>query len=349
MTTRGAHDVRPLADYGFFGPDSVTWKVFSYPTSTSVGFQRTVAVEMLEPFLMASVSDTDAVMRRPRARYDRTLQYVATVAFGDTASVLKASDVLVRIHSRIVGREPISGGTYDANDPQAQLWIHLTQWHSVLYCYERFGPGPLSEQEDLRYWAECATAAEFQTIDPSDVPRNRAEMRAYYARMRPVLAATEVTQKHVDHLLDGGGYLVGEVAWFVRPAVAAVRLLARKATIATLPRWLRRMAGVRQGRVQDALVTALVRPVFRRLHHRPELSLRIVGHTSPSAAQVIGPALLGVRPVSTSVSTPTQARHLAGVRSPREIYAEQLATRGEVPQAAPRDDATALLSFGATL
>ena len=32
-------------DYGFFGPDSVTWKVWSYPTSLMIGFQRSVVVE----------------------------------------------------------------------------------------------------------------------------------------------------------------------------------------------------------------------------------------------------------------------------------------------------------------
>jgi hypothetical protein len=33
-------DVEPLEDYGFFGPDSVTWKVWSDPTSFAIGFSR---------------------------------------------------------------------------------------------------------------------------------------------------------------------------------------------------------------------------------------------------------------------------------------------------------------------
>ena len=37
--------VEPHEDYGFFGPDSVTWKVWGYPTSLTVGFQRAVVVE----------------------------------------------------------------------------------------------------------------------------------------------------------------------------------------------------------------------------------------------------------------------------------------------------------------
>ncbi|WP_366914462.1 oxygenase MpaB family protein [Nocardia sp.] len=70
---------------------------------------------------------------------------MATIVFHDSRSVLKASDTLVKIHKHVVGTEPISGLPYDANDPAAQLWIHLTAWHSVLYTYEKFGPGRCSQ------------------------------------------------------------------------------------------------------------------------------------------------------------------------------------------------------------
>ena len=51
-------DVRPAEDYGFFGPGSVTWRVWSYPTSLTVGFQRAVVVEELDPSLVAAVTAT---------------------------------------------------------------------------------------------------------------------------------------------------------------------------------------------------------------------------------------------------------------------------------------------------
>ncbi|WIX92374.1 oxygenase MpaB family protein [Amycolatopsis sp. DG1A-15b] len=68
----------------------------------------------------APVNDTQGVMTRPAPRYDRTLQYMAMIVFGDSESVLKAADVLVRIHSRIVGTEPISGLPCNANEPEAR-------------------------------------------------------------------------------------------------------------------------------------------------------------------------------------------------------------------------------------
>jgi hypothetical protein len=42
----------------------------------------------------------------------------------------------------------------------------VTGWHSVLKCYERYGPGPLSPSEEARYWAEWRIAAELQTCRP---------------------------------------------------------------------------------------------------------------------------------------------------------------------------------------
>src|SRR3954454_21442180 len=117
--------VVPAEDYGFFGPDSITWKVWSYPTSLTVGFQRAVVVEELDPALVASVDETHAIFDRPRPRYDRTLRYFALVAFGDSRSPSKAADVLVKVHSKGIGTDPVTGIRYDANDPHSQLWIHL--------------------------------------------------------------------------------------------------------------------------------------------------------------------------------------------------------------------------------
>ncbi|WP_433662786.1 oxygenase MpaB family protein [Nocardia sp. CA-128927] len=342
------HDaVVPHEDYGFFGPDSVSWKVFLYPTALSIGFQRTVVTEMYEPFLLASVNDTGAVSKRPSLRYDRTLQYMATVTFHDSRSVLKASDILVKIHSKITGTEPISGLRYDANDPEAQLWIHLTAWHSVLYTYEKFGPGKLSPEEEQQYWAECVRAAQFQTINLDDVPRSRAEMRAYYARMRPILAATEATQQHVEQLLDSASTLLPDsVLWW--PVAKLTQGLFRRGTIATLPRWMRKMGGVQQSPVTDALVTVTLRALFRLVAQSVEAQRFIIRLGSPLTAPVVDPILCAVPPTNPVVWTPEEARAHYGMVRPVEQYDRIRAARAEtsLPQHAAADGSEPLLAFG---
>lgn len=338
-------DVKPHEDYGFFGPDSVAWRVFGYPTAVSVGFQRTVVTEMFEPFLLASVEDTQAVLTRPALRYDRTLQYMATITFGDSKAVLRASDILVKVHSKIVGTEPISGLPYDANDPQAQLWIHLTAWHSVLYVYEKFGPGKLTAEEDLQYWSECARAAEFQTIDVADVPRSRAEMRAYYERMRPMLAATEATQVYVDALLNATSSLVpADAPW---PIASLSRVFFRKATIATLPHWMRKMGGVSQSPATDVAVTATMRILMQLAAKNVDFQRLLVHTASPSSAPVLDPILCSIPPRDPRTWTPAGAREHYGTQSPAEQYKSIKAARAgnQVPARAPRDGSEPLLAF----
>ena len=124
----------------------MTWKVWAYPTSYILGFARSVTIEHLDPNLAAAVVQSGGVKYRPHTRYGRTLRYFGLVSFGATEPAAKAADVLVKVHSKAIGNDPVTGGTYDANKPSSQLWIHMTAWHSILYCYEKFGPGRLTRQ-----------------------------------------------------------------------------------------------------------------------------------------------------------------------------------------------------------
>jgi uncharacterized protein (DUF2236 family) len=313
--------VQPHEDYGFFGPDSVTWRVWSYPTSLTVGFQRAVVVEELDPALVASVDATGAIRDRPRTRYDRTLRYFALVAFGDSATTLKAADVLVKVHSKAIGIEPLSGQPYDANDPHSQLWIHLTAWHSILYVYEKYGPGRLSPEDEEQYWAECAVAAELQTCDPADVPRTRAGIRAYFEEMRPQLVGSPTARSTMDHLLRAD-VMLPPMPTALRPLTWIVTRTLRVATIATMPLWMREMSGLPQRRVTDALVTPVMRVAFwfAHLSRRSELaSLRVL---SPATVPVVAPILLGIPPRRPETLTPAEARARYGYARPIEAHLE---------------------------
>ncbi len=313
-------DITPHADHGFFGPDSVTWKVWSYPTSLTIGFQRSVVIEELDPALIAAVDQTNAVRDRPRTRYDRTLRYFALVAFGDTRSVIKASEVLVKVHSKAVGIEPLSGNPYDANDPHSQLWIHLTAWHSILYAYERYGPGRLSDEEESRYWEECAVAAELQTCDPADVPRSRDGIRDYFEQMRPRLAGSEAAQSMMDHLLTAE-IMFPPLPRVAQPGAWVVGKFLRAATIATMPAWMRKLAGLRQPKLVDALITPIMRIAFRLSDISARGKLLGLEQLSPSTVSIVAPILLQVAPQTPETLTPAQARERYDVATPPEIYA----------------------------
>lgn len=330
-------DITPLEDYGFFGPDSVAWKVWGYPTSLTIGFSRAVVVEELDPNLIAAVDRTQDIYKRPKTRYDRTIRYFALVAFGDSRTTSRAADVLVKVHSKAIGTEPYGGGQYDANDPESQLWILVTGWHSVLKAYEMYGPGKLSAADEAEYWAACAVAAELQTCNPDDVPRSREELHAYYERMRPLMSGSPIAQRAMKHLMDVS-QLADDIPTVLRPARWVVGTFFRAGVIATLPHWMREMGDLRQSRAMDLLSRPVLRLTFLAITPSKRMQLEILRLLSPSTVPVVAPAFFGVAPEHAEVLTPAQARERYGYDKPAVAHLEWRAKqhekvfgRGEAP------------------
>ncbi|MFS3127746.1 oxygenase MpaB family protein [Nocardioides sp. Bht2] len=321
MARSARRQVTPAEDYGLFGPDSVTWRVWSYPTSLTIGFQRAVVIEELDPHLVAAVEHSGGIYTRPRNRYDRTLRYFAMVAFADSRSIAHAADVLVKVHTKAIGTDPVTGTRYDANDPDSQLWIQLTGWHSILKAYEMYGPGKLSPEDEARYWAECRVAAELQTCDPADIPADRAELRAYYERMRPELIGSHLAHKAMNHLLDAS-IMLPPTPKALRPASWLVARTLRAGTIATMPRWMRELGGVKQSRVTDALVRPVLKTAFWLAQLTPAIEIALLKLLSPATVPVVEPVLRKVPPLSPETLTPEEARQRYGLERPRDAHQE---------------------------
>ncbi len=271
-------DDRPREDLGFFGPGSPTWRVWTHATGF-VGFQRAVTIQALDPNLSTAVAHAGGVYDRPADRFDRTAHYFLTVAIGDSRAAVEASQWLFKRHAPMTGIEPISGAQYSANDPDSQLWIHVTAWHSLLLCYERFGPGRLSPDDEAQYWAECVEAAKLQPIRIEDVPRSRDEVRAYFDRVRPTLCIGEDGARLFQHLLRPA---------FRRDALAHSIMWRGTgwATAATMPRWMRILAGQRPRPVRDFVAVRWTRMVVRLSQPAP-IRQRLLCRLAPRAHAVL--------------------------------------------------------------
>jgi uncharacterized protein (DUF2236 family) len=289
---------RRREDHGLFGPGSPTWAVWSHPALLIAG-GRAAVVQMFHPPTAAGVTQHSVYERDFGRRLRRTAQYFATVALGDGRSAVEASERLRRVHDRVTGIEPLTGRAYRARDPDNQLWVHVTAWHSALYAYERYGPGPLAAGDEARYWRECGTAAELQDLDPSSVPCSRAAVRAYFDSMRPQLCVSEPARVVMHRVLRP------PLSLELVP-VAPVLSLLTAATVATIPRDLRRLGGFDQPRLLDygappfarLTVAALALPVLERLF----------AALAPEAYAVAREALHGRPPLRDEVVTPAQAR-----------------------------------------
>jgi uncharacterized protein (DUF2236 family) len=314
-------------DEGLFGPGSVAWKVWTFPASALQGFARAVTIEHLDPDLTAAVDETGQVIQRTPLRYDRTMEYFSAVMFADTPTVIKMSDILMKVHSRAYGVNKVTGNEYDSNNPDSQLWIHMTAWHSILYVYEVFGPGRLSRDEENEYWRQCAIAAEVQPIRQEDVPRTRGEVQKYFDDWRDKLSASEAAISNVDHILNGFETIEPRLPTILKKVG---RPFLRASIIATYPRWMRPMLGVKQSRAVDTASIALWRMLFKGAHNNPDVMMAMVERVSPRSVRYIEPAIRGIKADSPRTHSPSWARERYGdPRTPLEQYADIKAARAQ--------------------
>lgn len=293
-------------DYGFFGPGSPTWEVWASATAATVGFQRAVAIETFDPNLSAAVNDTGGIYADPVSRYDKTVAYFATVALADGQTAIKASDALMHVHKHVTGREPMGGNRYNANNPESQLWIHMTAWHSVLKAYEVFGPGKLPPEREEQYWRECGVAAELQTCRNLSIPASRDEVHEYFDEMRPRLSMSEGAKNALHQLLNSEGVIKTPKILSLAGKMGARTI--DMATISTMPMWMREMGDIHQSPDVDLGVVPVFKLGMRAIGASATGLLLLLDRISPSTRPIVEPILRGYPPLHKVTVTPAQAR-----------------------------------------
>ncbi|MFJ1704828.1 oxygenase MpaB family protein [Kitasatospora sp. NPDC088346] len=238
---------RPAGDQGLFGPDSVVWRVHGHPAGMLVGGFAALLLQSLHPLAMAAVDAHSDFRVDPTGRLNRTARFVTTTTLGSTAAAEQAIAGVRRIHPRIRGTAP-DGRPYRADDPALLTWVHTAEVSCFLTGYQALAVTPLTAAECDDYYARAALVAE--RLGAAEVPKSRAAVAAYLARVRPDLRVTPPALD-VLRLLRGFGRS--------RRERLAVRLLTN-ASIGLLPPWARAELGVRRPLVVRA---AWDRPLAR--------------------------------------------------------------------------------------
>ncbi|MGY1740731.1 MULTISPECIES: oxygenase MpaB family protein [unclassified Blastococcus] len=255
----GPDDWTPEEDLaGFFGPDSVTWRVHADP-SYSVGGLRALMLQALHPVAMDGVARNSAAFRdEPWQRLVRTGQYVETLTFGTRTQARRAVARVRGLHSRLGGVEQGSGRAYRVDDPDLLLWVHNCEVESLLSTARRAGV-PLTAGDADRYVAEQVTAATLVGVPEDAVPRTAAALDAYFAEVRPTLAATAAARDAVRLLLLPPMPTWVQLLTPARPAWGGLAALG----FALLPPWARQLFSMPGLGLTDAAATGALR-AFRQ-------------------------------------------------------------------------------------
>jgi uncharacterized protein (DUF2236 family) len=251
--------------HGFFGPDSVTWRIHTDP-SYAVGGLRALMLQALHPVAMDGVARNSAGFRDEWwMRMTRTGQYVETITFGSRTEARRMAARVRGYHRKLSGVEETTGRAYRVDDPDLLLWVHNGAVDSLLSTARRAGL-PLSEEEADTYVLEQTAAARLVGVPEDLVPRTVADLDAYFERIRPELALTPAASDGVRRLFVPPMKGWVQVLTPARPAWGTFVSLG----FATLPGWARQMFSMPGFSLTDGAATAALKGFRTALLAVPE-------------------------------------------------------------------------------
>jgi uncharacterized protein (DUF2236 family) len=236
---------------GFFGPDSVTWRIHADP-SYHLGGMRALMLQALHPVAMDGVAHNSTGFRDEWwMRMTRTGQYVETVTFGTRTEARRMAARVRGLHRKLSGVEETTGRAYRVDDPDLLLWVHACEVESLLTTARRAGV-PLSDADADRYVLEQVASAQLVGVPLATVPTSVAGLDAYFEDIRPSLATTPAAVDGVRRL-----FLPPMPGWLqlLTPARPAWGTLASLG-LALLPAWARRMYSLPGLALTDAAATS---------------------------------------------------------------------------------------------
>jgi uncharacterized protein (DUF2236 family) len=190
-------------DHGYFGPDSVMWKV-NRETTVLFGGARALLMHSAHPLVAAGARQTGGYRRDPWFRLIRTVQLQNLVTFGSVAEADEAADRINKLHKTIKGDDPVTGGFYDSLAHDLLLWVHAALEVSTVLFYE-LTVGPLSRADKDQYHEENKLAAELLWLPRAAVPGSYADMEEYVDGVigGDELAATDVSAEVAELIRTG--------------------------------------------------------------------------------------------------------------------------------------------------
>jgi uncharacterized protein (DUF2236 family) len=269
---------------GFFGPDSVTWRIHTDP-SYAVGGLRALMLQALHPVAMDGVARNSTGFKDEWwMRMTRTGQYMETITFGTRTEARRMAARVRGYHRQLSGVEESTGRAYRVDDPDLLLWVHNGAVDSLLSTARRAGL-PLSDEDADTYVLEQMAAARLVGVPEELVPRTVADLDAYFERIRPELALTPAASDGVRRLFVPPMKGWVQVLTPARPAWGTFVSLG----FATLPAWARQMFSMPGFSLTDAAATAALKAFRTALLAVPERArwspIVRAGHARVSAAR----------------------------------------------------------------
>ena len=232
-------------DPGYFGPQSMMWKV-NKEITVLFGGARALLMHAAHPLIAAGARQTSFYQRDPWKRLIRTLSLQNSVTFGTKEEADESAHRINKLHEVIKGDDEITGGYYDALDHEQLLWVHACLQISSIYFYEKTVK-KLTESEKNQYHEENSIAAEMVLVDRKIMPKTHEELKDWViekSREKDYLVLTDVAIDVAD-IISGG-----PVPRHIKPIWPFIAFTAFN----TLPPEFKNIYGIKETKFKTALL-----------------------------------------------------------------------------------------------
>ena len=234
------------ADIGYFGPNSMMWKV-NKEITVLFGGARALLMHAAHPLIAAGARQTSFYQRDPWKRLIRTLSLQNSVTFGTKKEADESAHRINKLHEVIKGKDEVTGGTYDALDFEQLLWVHACLQVSSIYFYEKTVK-KLTDIEKNQYHSENMIAAEMVLINKELMPKTHQELKDWVinkSKEKKYLLLTDVAED-VQDIIKGG-----PVPIHIKPIWPFIAFTAFN----TLPPEFKEVYGIEESKFKTKLLT----------------------------------------------------------------------------------------------
>tara|TARA_B100001769_G_scaffold54671_1_gene39641 strand:+ start:352 stop:1194 length:843 start_codon:yes stop_codon:yes gene_type:complete len=233
------------SDPGYFGPQSMMWKV-NQEITVLFGGARALLMHAAHPLIAAGARQTSFYQRDPWKRLIRTLSLQNSVTFGTKKEADESSHRINKLHEVIKGEDKITGGYYDALDYEQLLWVHACLQLSSVYFYEKTVRKLSKEQKD-KYHEENMLAAKLVLIDIKKMPKTHDELKDWVVKKSKSKDYLKLTDVAIDvkDIISGG-----PVPLHIKPIWPFISFTAFN----TLPKEFKEIYGIKTSTLKTILL-----------------------------------------------------------------------------------------------
>ena len=233
------------SDPGYFGPNSMMWKV-NKEITVLFGGARALLMHAAHPLIAAGARQTSFYQRDPWKRLIRTLSLQNSLTFGTKQEADESANRINKLHEVIKGKDEVSGGIYDALDHEQLLWVHACLQISSIYFYE-LTVKKLTDEEKNQYHIENIKAAEMCLVDRDIIPKTHDGLKEWViekSRKKDYLMTTDVAEDVKD--IIGGGPVPGHI----KPIWPFIAFTAFN----TLPPEFKKIYGIKESKTKNLIL-----------------------------------------------------------------------------------------------